>query len=65
MWNLDYEQSLFFSKSVEQNARDTQMTTRVTKGGSRERHEKRETTRTTRENGLSRSNDFFGVKTKI
>ena len=29
---LDYEQSLFFSWSVEQNARDTQMTTRVTEG---------------------------------
>ena len=35
--NLDYEQSLFFSLSVEQNARDTQMTTRVTKGARRER----------------------------
>ena len=28
--SLDYEQSLFFSWSFEQNARDTQMTTRVT-----------------------------------
>ena len=27
---LDYEQSLFLLWSVEQNARDTQMTTRVT-----------------------------------
>ena len=36
---LDYEQSLFFSWSVEQNARDTQMITRVTKGARRERHE--------------------------
>ena len=27
---LDYEQSLFFSWSVQQNSRDTQMTTRVT-----------------------------------
>ena len=34
--NLDYEQSLF-SLSVEQNAQDTQMTTRVTEGARRER----------------------------
>ena len=35
---IDYEQSLFFpSWSVEQNARDTQMTTRVTEGARRER----------------------------
>ena len=30
--SIDYEQSLFFLASVEQNARDTQMTTRVTEG---------------------------------
>ena len=30
-----------FSWSVEQNARDTQMTTRVTEGARRERHDKR------------------------
>ena len=33
---IDYEQSLF-SWSVEQNARDTQMNTRVTEGARRER----------------------------
>ena len=33
-----------FSWSVEQNARDTQMTTRVTEGARRERHDQRETT---------------------
>ena len=48
-----------FSWSVEQNARDTQMTTRVTEGARRERHNKRETTRKARENGLSRSSDFL------
>ena len=40
------------------------MATRVTEGARRERHEKRETTRKTGENGLSRSSDFFGVKTE-
>ena len=35
--SLDYEQSLFFLRSVEQNARDTQMTTRMTEGARRER----------------------------
>ena len=35
---IDYEQSSFFSWSVEQNARDTQITTRVTEGARRERH---------------------------
>ena len=34
---LDYEQSPLFSWSVEQNARDTQMTTRVTEVARRER----------------------------
>ena len=29
---LDYEQSLFFSKSVEQNARDSKTTTRMPEG---------------------------------
>ena len=48
-----------FSWSVEQNARDTQMTTRVTEAARRERHEKRETTRKAREDGLSRSSDFL------
>ena len=50
--NLDYEQSLFFFVHREKNVRDTQMTTRVTEGASRERHDKRETTRKARENGL-------------
>ena len=36
--SIDYEQSLFFRASVEQNARDEQMTTRVTEGARRERH---------------------------
>ena len=54
-----------FSWSVEQNARDTQMTTRLTEGARRERHKKRETTRKARENGLSRSSDFFGIKTEV
>ena len=58
-----------FSWSVEQNARDTQMTRRVTEGARRERHDKRETTRKARENspgnGLSRSSDFFGIKTVV
>ena len=35
MLQLDYEQSPLFSWSVEQNARDTQMTTRVTEGARR------------------------------
>ena len=34
---LDYEQSLFFSKSVEQNARDSKTTTRMPEGARRER----------------------------
>ena len=34
---LDYEQSLFFSRSVERNARDTKMTTRMPEGARRER----------------------------
>ena len=55
-----------FSWSVEQNARDTQMTRRVTEGARRERHDKRETTRKARENspgnGLSRSSDFLEWK---
>ena len=50
--NLDYEQSLFFFVHREKNVRDTQMTTRVTEGARRERHDKRETTRKARENGL-------------
>ena len=41
------------------------MATRGTDGARRERHEKRETTRKARENGLSRSSDFFGVKTEV
>ena len=48
-----------FSWSVEQNARDTQMTMRVTEGARHERHDKRDTTRKARENGLSRSSDFW------
>ena len=35
------------------------MTTRVTKGARLERQEKRETTRKARENGFSRSTDFW------
>ena len=42
---VDYEQSLFFSWSVEQNARDTQMTTRATEGARRERPLPRSRTR--------------------
>ena len=38
------------------------MATRVTDGARRERHEKRETTRKARENGLSRSSDFFSSR---
>ena len=37
----------------------------VTEGARRERHEKRETTTKARENGLSQSIDFFGMKTAI
>ena len=42
------------------------MTTRVTEGVRRERHEKRETVRINknRENGLSRSRDFLARKLK-
>ena len=36
---LDYEQSPLFSWSVEQNARDTQMKTRMTEGARQKRHE--------------------------
>ena len=53
-----------FSWSVEQNARDTKMTTRVTEGARRERHEKRESTRKARENSLSRSSEFLAWKLK-
>ena len=38
---LDYEQALFFSWSIEQNARDTQMITRVTEGATRPRFSSR------------------------
>ena len=41
------------------------MATRVTGSASRERHEKRETTRKARENGLSRSSDFLASKLKF
>ena len=56
--------SLFFSWSINQNVnvRDTQMTMRMTEDARQERHEKRETTRKARENGLSRSSDFFGYE---
>ena len=37
------------------------MTTRVTEGARRERHDKRETTLKARENGLSRSSDFLAA----
>ena len=59
--------SLFFSWSINQNVnvRDTQMTMRMTEGVRQERHEKRETTRKARENGLSRYSDFFGMKTEV
>ena len=40
------------------------MATRVTNSARRERHEKRETTRKARENGLSRSSDFLASKLK-
>ena len=52
------------SWSVEQNVRDTPMTTRVAEGAKRVRHEKRETTRKARKNGLSRSSDFLAWKLK-
>ena len=55
---LDYEQSLFFL-SPSSKTPETANTTRVTKGARRERHDKRETTREARENGLSRSSDFM------
>ena len=51
--------SLSFFWSVKQNARDKQMSTCVTEGARQERHEKRETNRKARENGLSRSSDFL------
>ena len=59
--------SLFFSWSINQNVnvRDTQMTMRMTEDARQERHEKRETTRKARENGLSRSSDFLGMKTEV
>ena len=59
--------SLFFSWSINQNVnvRDTQMTMRMTEDVRQERHEKRETTRKARENGLSRSSDFLGMKTEV
>ena len=59
--------SLFFSWSINQNVnvRDTQMTMRMTEDARQERHEKRETTRKARENGLLSSSDFFGMKTEV
>ena len=59
--------SLFFSWSINQNVnvRDTQMTMGMTEDARQERHEKRETTRKARENGLSRSSDFLGMKTEV
>ena len=44
--------------------RETQMATRVTDGARWERHEKRETAHKARENGLSRSSDFWASKLK-
>ena len=41
------------------------MTMRMTEDARQERHEKRETTRKARENGLSRSSDFLGMKTEV
>ena len=35
---LEYEQSLLFNKSVEQNARETQMSVRINEGARQERH---------------------------
>ena len=59
--------SLFFSWSINQNVnvRDTQMTMRMTEDTRQERYEKRETTCKARENGLSRSSDFLGMKTEV
>ena len=56
-----------FSWSINQNVnvRDTQMTMRMTGDARQERHEKRETTRKARENGLSRPSDFLGMKTEV
>ena len=48
---LDYKQSLFFLGPSNK--------TRLTEGARRKRHEKRETTCTATENGLSRSTDFL------
>ena len=56
--------SLSFFCSPSSKTWDTQMATRVTDGARRERHEKRETTRKARENGLSRSSDFWASKLK-
>ena len=65
-WSLSKNEQKFrlravspFSLSVEQNAWDTQMTTR--EGARRERHDKRETTRKARENGLSPSSNFLAA----
>ena len=41
------------------------MTMRMTEDARQERHEKRETTRKARENGLLWSSDFFGMKTEV
>ena len=56
--------SLSFFFSASSKTRDTQMATRVTDGARRERHEKKESTRKARENGLSRSSDFWASKLK-
>ena len=57
--------SFFFPRSINQNVRDTQMTMHMTEDARQERHEKRETTHKARENGLSQSSDFFGLKTEV
>ena len=67
-WNkksVSKQALFFFSWSINQNVRDTQMTMHMTEDARQERHEKTETTRKARQNGLSQSSDFFGMKTEV
>ena len=63
--NMSKQALFFFSWSINQNVRDTQMTMHMTEDARQERHEKTETTRKARQNGLSQSSDFFGMKTEV
>ena len=56
--------SLSFFCSRSSKTWDTQVATRVTDGARQERHEKIETTRKARENGLPRSSEFLAWKLK-